>query len=84
MKDEVIDLLMKNNIKLKRVFARMKRLFQPLDFTVNVYFKNYMRQKFSGSHSKEILKQFEQGTKEQQVKVDLKLTSNSSNVSNRR
>lgn len=75
---------MKNNIKLKRVFARMKRLFQPLDFTVNVYFKNYMRQKVSGSHSKEILKQFEQGTKEQQVKVDLKLTSNSSNVSNRR
>ena len=74
MKEDVQYLLMKHKIVLVRVLASMTQLFQPLDFTVNVYFKNYMRNKLSESLSKEILKQFKQGMSVVQVKVDLKLT----------
>ena len=49
----------------------MTRLYQPMDLTVNGYFKNLMRTKW---YSKEILKQFEQGTSVKLVKMDMKLT----------
>ena len=55
MKENELDLFKKHNVILLKAHANIPHLFQPIDLTVTVCFKNYMKNKFSDGTIKQFL-----------------------------
>ena len=71
----VKDKLAALNIEVAPVPANMTHFFQPLDLTVNGAAKKYMRTEFINYYSEQVLHQLTAGTAEDDIDVDLKLTT---------
>ena len=62
MTGPVLEKLRDNKILLVRVPANMTNIFQPLDLTVNGFFKALMKKKSTEWYSKQIANELEKGT----------------------
>ena len=69
------DKLAKLDIEVVPVPANMTHFFQPLDLTVNGAAKKFMRNEFTSYYSEQVLHQLQARTSEDEISVDLKLTT---------
>ena len=67
MTDPVFEKLKKNYIVVSLVHADMIHLFQPLDLTVNVHFKQCMKRK--------VMQRLDDGEKLESIEIKLKLST---------
>ena len=71
----VKDKLVKLDIEVVPVPANMTHFFQLLDRTVNGAAKKFIRNEFTSYYSEQVLHQLQAGTSEDEISVDLKLTT---------
>ena len=67
MTDDVFAALNKNHIHVVNVPTTMTRFYQPLDLTVNVHAKKFMKNKFNSCYINQVTKQVDEGVKLDQV-----------------
>ena len=73
--DAVFKKLKKNNILVSLVPANMTHLFQPLDLTVNGYFKQCMKRKFIEWYSNEVMMRLDDGENLESIEIKFKLST---------
>ena len=69
----VIDKMTENSIKLVKVPAKMTRLFQPLDLSVNGAAKAYMKKRFTEWYSRCIIQELDSGKGVDNIDIQLKV-----------
>ena len=65
--------LEEHNILLTRVQGNMTHLFQPLDLTVNGYFKQFMKRKFVEGYAYKVTRALDDGQGLESLTIDLNL-----------
>ena len=74
MASPVTDKLAENHIKYLKVSANMTNLFQLLDLTINRSVKAFMKKKFTGWYSLEVMRERDSGKNAEEIEVKLLLS----------
>ena len=72
--EKIFKVLKDNHILVTKVPANMTHLFQPLDLTVTKAAKDYTKQKFSDSFTRQIKTGLENGQELDDIKIDYRLS----------
>ena len=75
MTNHVLKKLEEHNILLTRVPGNMTHLFQPLDLTVNGYFKQFMKRKFVEWYANKITRALDNGQDLEGITTEFKLST---------
>ena len=70
----VFDLIDENHCVTVFIPANLTHVFEPLDLAITSVAKSFLKSKFSGRYSKEIVKALDKGHDIHEVKVDTTLT----------
>ena len=70
----ILKKLEEHNILLTRVPGNMTRLFEPLDLTVNCYFKQFMKRKFVEWYANKVTRVLNDGQDLESITIDFKLS----------
>ena len=75
MTNSVLKKLEEHNILFTRVPGNMTHLFQPLELTVNDYFKQFMKRKFVKCYANKVTRALDDGQDLESVTIDFKLST---------